>query len=259
MKIIFMGTGTSQGVPVIASRNKSLDLKNPRNWRTRTCTHIEIAGHHIQIDAGQEFRIQCLQNKIEWIDWFILTHGHADHILGMDDLRRFCDIIPGNKLDVISSREGMERISQIFPYALHDIPDKPGYPCFSLSEAKPEQELFEGKVLLKTELLPHGPIETLGLVFEAEGKKLAYFSDCKTLTPRAMDMAAKADLLAIDGLRLRDHPSHMSLFTAMGFAKQLEAKQTYIIHTTSEIDYSIWEPKMPENCHLAYDGLSVQI
>ena len=187
------------------------------------------------------------------------THGHADHILGMDDLRRFCDIIPGNKLDVISSREGMERISQIFPYALHDIPDKPGYPCFSLSEAKPEQELFGGKVLLKTELLPHGPIETLGLVFEAEGKKLAYFSDCKTLTPRAMDMAAKADLLAIDGLRLRDHPSHMSLFTAMGFAKQLEAKQTYIIHTTSEIDYSIWEPKMPENCHLAYDGLSVQI
>ena len=137
MNFTFLGTGTSQGVPLLCGGQRNIDLKNPKNWRTRSCAHLEAGGLHIQIDAGQEFRIQCLQNKIEWIDLFILTHGHADHILGMDDLRRFCDIIPGNKLDVISSREGMERISQIFPYALHDIPDKPGYPCFSLSEANP--------------------------------------------------------------------------------------------------------------------------
>jgi len=259
MKLTFLGTGTSQGVPVIASHNKSLDLSNPKNWRTRTAAHLEICGKHIQIDAGPEFRLQCLKNNIEWIDQFILTHGHADHILGMDDLRRFCDIIPDNKLPVIASQEGIERIRAIFPYALNGKPNSPGYPCFDLSLAAPEQSLFGGKVLLHTELLPHGPIESLGLVFEGEGKKLAYFSDCKTLSTRAINLAKNVDILAIDGLRLREHPSHMTLHGAIGFAKQLGAKQTFIIHTTSEIDYSIWDSQMPENCILAYDGLTVEI
>ena len=78
MKITFLGTGTSQGVPVIGGDASGIDLDNPKNWRTRSSVHVECGGIHIQIDAGPEFRVQCLKNKIDWIDCFILTHGHAD-------------------------------------------------------------------------------------------------------------------------------------------------------------------------------------
>ena len=91
MEIIFMGTGTSQGVPMIAHDPEKLDLQNPKNWRSRSSIHVVMDGCHIQVDAAQEFRLQCIQNNIQQIDYFVLTHGHADHILGMDDLRRFCD------------------------------------------------------------------------------------------------------------------------------------------------------------------------
>ena len=84
MEIIVMGCGTSQGVPLVAHDNAGLDLKNPRNWRTRTSVHVIIGGHHVQVDAAPEFRLQCIHNQIPRVDSFILTHGHADHILGID-------------------------------------------------------------------------------------------------------------------------------------------------------------------------------
>jgi len=118
MELIFMGTGTSQGVPMIAYDKHQCDLSDPRNHRTRTSAHVVMDGHHIQIDAGPEFRMQCLANDIRQIDTFILTHGHADHLLGMDDLRRFCDQRGGDALDVYTSEEGEERVRAVYPYAV---------------------------------------------------------------------------------------------------------------------------------------------
>ena len=122
MEILFLGTGTSQGVPMIAHPKGGCDLNNPLNWRTRTSIHVEMGGHHIQVDAAPEFRMQCIQNEVTQIDTFILTHSHADHILGMDDLRRFCDLNGGTALPVYSSAEGLQRIREIFPYAILDKP-----------------------------------------------------------------------------------------------------------------------------------------
>ena len=258
MKLTFMGTGTSQGVPVIAGGKSALDLSNPRNWRMRCCAHLEAGGTHIQIDAGPEFRLQCLQNSIDWIDFFILTHGHADHIAGMDDLRRFCDRMEGNILPVYSNDYGMERVRAMFPYAMLGRPTECGYPCFDL---KPMPEMMEVSDRLKvySESLPHGPIRTLGLVFETKRKKVAYFTDCKMLTPRASELAANADIVAIDCLRPEPHPSHMCVDEAIAAAEKIGAAQSYFIHTTTRIDYGVWEPKMPPRCHLAYDGLVAEI
>ena len=123
MEIVFLGTGTSQGVPMIAQpQGEGCDLDNSKNWRTRTSIHVEMGGHHIQVDAAPEFRMQCIQNGLDRIDTFILTHGHADHILGMDDLRRFCDLNGGHALPVYSSEEGLQRIRQIYPYAILEKP-----------------------------------------------------------------------------------------------------------------------------------------
>ena len=127
-----MGTGTSQGVPVIGYDSSGIDLSNPKNWRTRSSIHVYAAGKEIQVDAAPEFRLQCLKNSISRADAFILTHGHADHIAGMDDLRRFCDKAEGNAIDVYSNEYGLSRVRAMFPYALGDKPTERGYPCFRL-------------------------------------------------------------------------------------------------------------------------------
>src|SRR5210317_2103919 len=119
MELTFLGTGTSQGVPLIAHPESSeCDLNDSRNWRTRTSAHLKIAGLSLQIDAAPEFRLQCIHNKITSIDYFFLTHGHADHVLGMDDLRRFIDLRGGEALPVFGTQEGLERVRSIYPYAI---------------------------------------------------------------------------------------------------------------------------------------------
>lgn len=258
MKLTFLGTGTSQGVPVIGFDASGINLDEKRNWRTRSSVHVEIGGKHVQVDAGPEFRIQCLRDGINWIDEFILTHGHADHIAGMDDLRRFCDKLPGNKLRVYANEFGLERIRAMFPYALGSAPAQRGYPCFDLSRMPKVLELGEGARISSVDL-PHGSMSTLGLIFEESDRKLAYFCDCKRLTDFAKEAAAGADIVILDALRMKPHPSHMTLPEAMDTAAELGAKATYFTHMTSHIDYTVWEGRLPEGCHLAYDGLVLEM
>lgn len=257
MEMIFLGTGTSQGVPMIAQPEKGCDMSDPRNWRTRTSIHVEMGGHHIQVDAAQEFRMQCINNGVEKIDTFILTHGHADHILGMDDLRRFCDLKDYTALPVFSSREGLERVRQIFPYAILDKPAVKGYPAFHLNEMPKELELPGG--LVQSVRLPHGPAEVLGLVFtEAEtGKKLSYYTDCKEVGEEARRIAEDSDVIVLDGLRPQSHPSHMTIEEATQTALEIGASMSFLTHMTYMVDHGSTEQSLPENVYLAYDGLRI--
>ncbi len=257
MKITFLGTGTSQGVPVIGGRHADLDLSNPKNWRTRTSAFVELSACKILVDSAPEMRLQCLKNNISYADLFILTHGHADHIAGMDDLRRFCDVMEDNVMPVYSNDYGLERIRAMFPYALDAQPRSRGYPCFKIAKMPDTLELPNG-VTVKSVELPHGPVKTLGLVFEESGKKIAYFTDCKMLSERAIELARNADILAIDALRPKVHPSHLSVEEAIGYVREIEPKKAFFIHTTAQLDYAKWEPALPEPCHMAYDGLSVE-
>ena len=259
MKIIFLGTGTSQGVPMIAHPEGGCDLNNPKNWRTRTSIHVEMGGHHVQIDAAPEFRIQCIHNQITQIDTFILTHPHADHILGMDDLRRFCDLNGGTALPVYSSDDGLQRIREIFPYAIVDRPKVKGYPAFNLKLMPAKLELPGGTV--QSVYLPHGPIQVLGLVFtETEtGKKFVYYTDCKEVTQEGHKLAEGADIVVLDGLRPTPHPSHMTIDEATATAIEIGAPQSYLTHMTFRVDQETTEASLPQNIRLAYDGLQVQL
>ena len=259
MKAIFLGTGTSQGVPMIAQPKGGCDLSNSKNWRTRCSVHIEMGGHHIQVDAGPEFRMQCLQNKILSVDTFILTHAHADHVMGMDDLRRFCDLNDGMAMPVYSTEEGLERVASIFPYAICDKPVSIGYPAFALKQMPERLELPGG--VIESTLLPHGSVDVLGLVFTEKdtGRQLAYYTDCKMLTEDAYQLANSVDVLIIDGLRPNLHPTHMNIEEAVAAAQKVNAPQTYLTHMTYAIDYDTTEAILPENISLAYDGLVLNL
>src|SRR5688572_472941 len=207
MEVIFLGTGTSQGVPMIACDCAVCTSSDPRNQRTRASVHVVMDGLHVQVDAAPEFRLQCIRERIRQVDFFILTHGHADHISGMDDLRRFCDLLGGIALTVYSTEEGMGRVLAMYPYAMAERPISKGYAAFKLVSMPEVLELPQGTI--RSTLLPHGGVNTLGLVFEerSSGKKFVYYTDCKRVPREAMALARGADVVVLDGLRSTPHPS----------------------------------------------------
>ncbi len=259
MEVIFMGTGTSQGVPMIACNCAVCTSADSRNSRTRSCIHVVMDGLHVQVDAAPEFRLQCLRENITRMDFFILTHGHADHINGMDDLRRFCDLLGGTALPVYTTDEGMNRVRSVFPYAIAERPVSPGYAAFKLLQMPPALELPQGTI--RSTLLPHGGINTLGLVFEekSSGKKFVYYNDCKRMTREAVTMAKNADVVVLDGLRVEPHPTHMNIEEACAAAAEIGAPATYLTHLTHRIDYTEWSKKLPSGVLLSYDGLGLKL
>ncbi|HNC24217.1 MAG TPA: MBL fold metallo-hydrolase, partial [Opitutaceae bacterium] len=259
MEVIFLGSGTSQGVPMIACDCAVCRSPDPRNRRTRASIHVVMDGLHIQVDAPPEFRLQCLREDVRRMDFFILTHGHADHITGMDDLRRFCDLIGGQALTVYSTELAINRVQSIFPYAVAERPVAKGYAAFRLLAMPTLLDLPQGTI--QSTLLPHGGVETLGLVFteRSSGRKFVYYTDCKTLTPAAVELARGADAVVLDGLRPMPHPSHMSIAEAVDAAREIGAPRTWLTHLTHVSDHAETETGLPESVRLAYDGLRIRL
>ncbi len=260
MEVIFLGTGTSQGVPMIACDCPVCTSADPRNHRTRSCIHVVMDGLHIQVDAAPEFRLQCLREKITQLDFFILTHGHADHVNGMDDLRRYCDLLGGTALTVYSTEEGMARVQAIFPYAIADRPVSKGYAAFKLVPMPGVLELPQGTI--RSTLLPHGNINTLGLVFEekSSGKRFAYYNDCKRVPTEAVTLARGADVVVLDGLRPELHPTHMNIEEACAAAAEIKGRTTYLTHLTHRLEHEEWSARLAgQGVQLAYDGLRLKL
>lgn len=260
MEVIFLGTGTSQGVPMIACDCAVCTSSDPRNRRTRASIHVVMDGLHVQVDAAPEFRLQCLREDVRQMEFFILTHGHADHIVGMDDLRRFCDLRGGTALTVHTTDEGMSRVLSIFPYAIAERPVAKGYAAFKLEQMPEVMTLPQGTI--RSTLLPHGGINTLGLVFEekSSGKRFVYYNDCKRIPREAVALAKGADVVVLDGLRVDPHPSHMNIAEACAAGAEIGGKATYLTHLTHGIDHETWTQKLaPQGVQLAYDGLRLKL
>ena len=259
MEVIFLGTGTSQGVPMIACDCAVCMSPDPRNRRTRASIHVVMDGLHLQVDAAPEFRLRCIEEKVTWVDIFLLTHGHADHIAGMDDLRRFCDLHGSTALPVYSTDEGISRVLAIYPYAIMERPLVRGYAAFKLEQMPDVLELEQGTVCAT--LLPHGGVNTLGLVFteRSSGRSFAYYTDCKRVPREAVELAKGCDVVVLDGLRPMPHRSHMTIAEAVEVAEEIGAPLTYLTHLTHLTDHAGGEAELPPGVKFAYDGLRLQL
>ena len=259
MEVIFLGTGTSQGVPMIACDCPVCTSTDPRNQRTRASIHVVMDGLHIQVDAAPELRLQCIRQGVRHADFFILTHGHADHIAGMDDLRRFCDLLGGTALTVYSTEEGMGRVLAMYPYAMAERPISKGYAAFKLVVMPEVLDLPQGTI--QSTLLPHGGLNTLGLVFteRSSGRKFAYYTDCKRVPRAAVDLARGADAVVLDGLRPLPHPSHMSIDEAIAVGREIGAPATWLTHLTHLNDHAALDAALPSGFGTAYDGVRLQL
>ncbi len=260
MILSFMGTGTSQGVPMIGCDCPVCQSADSRNVRYRTHAHLQLGSLNIQIDAAPEFRLRALEMGIPKIDLALLTHGHADHIQGFDDLRQYCDQREGEAISVYSNSEGLQRLKEVYPYAIREKAAHRSYPAFKPVEMPKVLDLAPyGKVYSTKQ--SHGPFETLGFVFEetASGKRLAYFTDCSGVSEEAENLARGAEVVVLDALRPMAHPSHMTIDEAIDAAKRIGGKQTYLIHMTHHIDHEKVDTELPSGINLSYDKLVVSI
>jgi phosphoribosyl 1,2-cyclic phosphate phosphodiesterase len=259
MEVIFLGTGTSHGVPMLRCDCAVCRSPDVHDHRTRASIHVVMDGLPIQVDAAPEFRLQCLRERITEIAIFCLTHGHADHLLGMDDLRRFCDDRTEG-LPVYCSEEGAARVRVIYPYALApaDAP-RDGYARFALRTMPARLELPQGSI--ESTPLPHGRVDTLGLVFteKSSGRRFAYYTDASKVPPAAEALARGADLLVLDGLRPQPHPTHMSIAEAVAAAARIGARQTLLTHIAHAASHAQITAMLPAGIAPAHDGLRVRL
>ncbi len=250
IEVVILGSGTSHGVPMIGCECPVCRSDDPHDQRTRPSIFVRAGDTRILVDTTPELRLQCLANNVESVDAVLFTHHHADHVAGLDDLRRFNWI---NRVPVpcYGSPRTLTNIQRMFAYAFDAAPDSPhSRPRLSLIEI--ENEPFDIDTVRVTPIpLMHGPLPVLG--FRIGG--FAYCTDCSEIPPDSLELLRDLDVLVLDALRITPHPTHFNLAQAIEAAKRIGAKQTYFTHIAHEIGHAEIEAGLPERMHLAPDGL----
>ncbi|MFC1596107.1 MBL fold metallo-hydrolase [Candidatus Margulisiibacteriota bacterium] len=251
-QIRFLGTGTSQGVPVIGCDCEVCRSENPRDKRTRTSLLLELqGGEQIIIDTSIDFRQQCLDNNIRWLDAVLITHCHADHVFGLDDVRRF-NHIQQSSIPCYAESKPAEELKRIFNYVFGGAPQEGGgLPKLELKVIDGEFEVCGLKIIPLR--VWHGVVEVTAFRIN----NIAYLTDCNRIPEESFEQLEGLDVLILDALRHRKHPTHFNLEEAVETAKRIGARRTYFTHIDHELGYDIVNSSLPEGMELAYDGLVV--
>lgn len=257
LELTFMGTGTSHGVPVIGCACPVCHSTDPRDRRLRSAARIEFDGKAIQIDTPPDFRTQCLRGGYASAEAVIYTHSHMDHMIGFDDLRRFCELSE-REIPVYGAPAVLADLKRIFPYAFDEACRGRTYVRPAASEIRGPFDLL-GLRVVPVEL-PHGRTTTTGLIFSREGRRrLAYFTDCQSVPREAEEAARGCDVLVIDALRHSYHPTHMTVASAIEAARRIGARRTYFTHMCHELAHAETEAALPPEIRLSYDGLKISL
>lgn len=247
LDIIILGTGTSTGIPVVGCRCNVCRSTDSRNQRTRCSALLSCAGHNLLIDTATDLRQQILREDIRHIDAVLYTHCHADHVHGIDDLRGF-NRPGGGSIPLYADPATLASLRKNFSYIFaHKHP--PGYvPRLTLHPLEGAVNLF-GLEIIPIPLY-HGAQMTTGY----RCGPVAYLTDCNGIPASSLALLADLQLLILDGLRYKPHPTHFNIPEAVAIAQTIGAKQTLLTHLSHDVDHAGTNAELPADINLAYDG-----
>jgi phosphoribosyl 1,2-cyclic phosphate phosphodiesterase len=257
VRLIFLGTGTSFGVPQIGCHCSTCTSSDPRDRRTRTAALIETAGKRLLIDTPPELRLQLVAAGIERIDAVLYTHGHADHVHGIDDLRAL-SVRQGAMLPAYGSAPTMAELTAKFRYIFDpSILARPGTskPELSAHVLEPGATASVAGIPVLPLSLPHGD----HAVFGYRVGRLAYLTDVKAIPESVMSELRNLDVLVLNALLSQPHPLHLSIPEAIAAAQQVGARRTFFTHLTHETTHAALAARLPAGIAPAYDGLVIEV
>lgn len=252
MKITLLGTGTSQGVPVIGCRCPVCLSADPRDQRLRTSALIESEGLSVAIDVGPDFRQQMLRASVEQLDAVLITHEHNDHVIGLDDVRPF-NFLYKRAMPIYAEQRVLDDLQKRFAYAFSSRP-YPGAPAFEMIPIRKGRPFSLGNISLLPVEVMHGTLPVLGFRIGP----LTYITDAKTIAPDQMRLIEGTEILIINALHHREHYSHLNLEGALELIRRLNPREAWLIHMSHHMGlHSQINTSLPESVNLAHDGLTI--
>ncbi len=252
MKVTFLGTGTSTGVPVVGCSCAVCRSSDPRDNRLRQSVKIEVGSRFGLIDTTPDLRLQLLRDPIPRLDFILFTHSHSDHLMGLDDIRPF-NFRQREPIQAYASAHTAKAIRRAFSYIWSDSQIGGGKPQLDLREVEAPFAI-DGVEVIPIPVV-HGDWTILGYRIG----NFAYVTDTNGIPPESMALLEGLEVLALDGLRFQPrHPTHFTIGEATEVAGRIGAKTTYLIHLTHEVDHAAHEPLLPEGVKFAYDGLTLE-
>lgn len=255
MKITFLGTGTSQGVPVIACPCDVCHSEDKRDRRLRTSALVETdGGENLLIDVGPDFREQMLRERVSRLDGILITHAHRDHVGGLDDIRSF-NYVQHRKMDIYGNATALEIIRRDYHYIFteHEFPGLPEADLHLLTGKKPFSVATQKVVPI---MGMHKDMPVLGYRIS----DLVYLTDCNHIEDEEVVKMDGCKILVVGALRKEKHFSHFCLPEALELIERVAPKEAYLIHVSHQMGFHAEvEKELPPNVHLAYDGLKVEI
>lgn len=253
MRITFLGTGTSQGVPVIGCGCEVCQSDDPRDNRLRVSILVETGDKTIVIDSGPDFRYQMLRAKVKDLDAIVYTHEHKDHVAGLDDIRPFNYLLKKN-IDIYATDRVQDALKREFSY-IFAKKVYPGVPQINIHTIA-HDNFFIGK----TEFIPLDVMHYLLPILGFRINDFTYITDAKTIPQSSIDKIKGTKILVVNALQKESHISHFTFEEAIAFANEIGAEMTYFTHMSHNLGkHQDIEQELPANIRLAYDGLSIEV
>ena len=253
MKLTFLGTGTSQGVPIIGCNCEVCESNNPKDKRLRTSAFLEVDNNCLLIDPGPDLRQQLLRQKITHIDAILVTHEHKDHLGGLDDIRPI-NFLMNKPMNLYGLKRVMKIIEKDYDYAFKTF-KYPGVPNLILNP------VFEEPFFINSTQIT--PISVKHLALPILGYRIydfAYITDASFISDKEKRKLQNLDLLVLIALRIKEHYSHFNLAQALQLIEELAPARAYLTHISHELgNHETVSTQLPENVFLGYDGLEIQI
>jgi len=253
MKVTFLGTGTSHGVPMIGCDCSVCLSKNPKNTRSRSSILISKDGNNILIDASTDMRMQALKENILHVEAIILTHTHADHVFGLDDIRRY-NAIQQAPIPLYADALSIEGIRKTYYYIFESTQEGGGKPQIEIREISDNALEVCGISVLPLSVL-HGSLPVKGYRFG----KFAYVTDCSYIPEETLDKMQGLDVLVLGALKKRKHNTHFSLSEALEVVEKLKPKKAFFTHICHELEHEAINKELPPYVQLAYDGQILEV